>query len=127
MLVTARQHPHQFAQGWYRHRNKLGASQRSLRNVALLEVIARDGPNQNVGVGCYLHRLPAQPSAMISFISSIERDGPPSRFRKSNASDIFPVGSAAFTSIRPLGSFSTMTFSPGCTARCSSRSLRSVT
>ena len=62
------------------------------------------GPNQHIGVGGDLHRLPAQPRAMILFISSIERDClfvPLSRRPKT--SEILPVGRAAVTSIRAVG------------------------
>src|SRR5829696_6568792 len=86
-----------------------------------------DGSNQHVGVGGDFHRLPAHPRAAISFISSIVSDGPPFLFRRPNTSEILPVGRAAFTSILPSGSLCTVIFSPGCTPRCSSTSLRSVT
>src|SRR5207237_6459642 len=53
--------------------------------------------------------------------------GPPFLFRRPNTSEILPVGRAAFTSILPSGSLFTLIFSPGCTPRCSSTSLRKVT
>src|SRR5262249_43886011 len=127
MLVAFGKHPHEFAQSRYWDCNQLGPLQCHFGGFALLEMVFRKSSNQDVGVGRDLHRLPAQPSVMILFISSIESDGPPFRFKKPKASEIFPVGRAAFTSIRPLGSFSTETRSPGCTPRCSRTSLRSVT
>src|SRR5450432_3288357 len=90
-------------------------------------VIFGDGPDQYIGVSRDPHRLPAQPRAAILFISSIDKDGPSFLFRKPKASEIFPAGRAAFTSIRPSGSLSTVIFSPGWTPRCSRRSLRRVT
>src|SRR5712675_3516154 len=90
-------------------------------------VIFGNGANQHVGIGRDLHRWPAQPRAAILLISSIERDGPPYLFRKPKASEILPVGRAAFTSIRPSGSLSTVIFSPGFTPRCFRRSVRNVT
>src|SRR5450631_1305020 len=84
--------------------------------------------HQHVGVGGNLHRLPDHPRAMTSFMSAIERARPfRFAFREPKISDIFPVGRAALTSIRPSGSLSTLIFSPGCTPRWSSRSLRRVT
>jgi hypothetical protein len=47
-------------------------------------------------------------------MSSIERGRPfLLAFKEPNMSDIFPVGRAAFTSIRPSGSLSTLIFPPG--------------
>src|SRR5215831_17863942 len=84
--------------------------------------------DQDIGIRNHFHRLPAQPRAMILFMSSIERTRPfRFAFSRPKTSDIFPAGLAAFTSTRPSGSLSTMIFSPGWTPRWSSRSLRSVT
>src|ERR1700741_497205 len=127
MLVAARQHPSQLAECGDRHSHNLCPLQSRLSGFALSGVVARDSSDQDVGIRRDLHRFPAQLSAMILFISSIESEGPPFRFRKSKASEILPVGLAAFTSTRPSGSFSTETFSPGRTPKCSSRSLRKVT
>jgi hypothetical protein len=69
--------------------------------------------NQNVHVGRDLHLLPAQPSAANSLISSIDKEGPFSFFRKLKTSEICPFGRAAFISIRPSGSFSTLIFLAG--------------
>jgi hypothetical protein len=66
-------------------------------------------------IGDDRYRLPAQPVAIsFIFISSIDRDRPFFfAFKLPKRSEILPVGWAAFTSIRPSGSLSTVTFSPG--------------
>jgi hypothetical protein len=84
-----------------------------LSQFALSLVVARNGPNEDIGVGRNLHRLPAQPRLANSLISSIDKDGPFSRFKKSKTSEILPVGRDAFISIRLPGSLSTIIFSPG--------------
>src|SRR5262249_48895174 len=126
-LVTLRQHPYEFAERRNRDRDEFGFLQRRLCNLALFCVVVGDGPDQDISVGSNLHRLPAQPRAAILFISSIDSDERPCRFKMPKASAILPVGRAAVTSIRPFGSLFTVIFSPGCTPRCSSTSLRKVT
>src|SRR5204863_7487684 len=95
--------------------------------LAPLLVITRSCSQEHIGVCRDPHRRPAHPRAAILLISSIDKDGPSSLFRKSKASEILPVGRAALTSIRPSGSFSTLIFSPGPTPRCFRISLRNVT
>ena len=59
-----------------------------------------------------LHRLPAHPRLAIWLISSIDKGRRLRRLNTLNTSEIFPLGRAAFISIRPSGSISTATFSP---------------
>ena len=73
---VASQHPNKFTKGRRRQRDEFGLAQCSLGNFALLRVIFQERPHQHVGIGGQPHRLPAQPRAMISFISSIDSDRP---------------------------------------------------
>jgi hypothetical protein len=57
-----------------------------LRDPALPLIVAGNGSNEDVGIGRDFHRLPAQPRAAISLISSIDKDGPFPLFP--NAEDI---------------------------------------
>src|SRR5215467_16185607 len=126
-LVALRQHPDQLAERRQRQRDDIRARQFRLSDFALPFVVARNGSNEDVGIGRHLHRLPVQPRTAISLISSIDKDGPFFLFKKLKTSEILPVGRTAFISIRPSESLSTVIFSPGCTPICFRRSLRSVT
>jgi hypothetical protein len=120
-------YPDQLAERRYRQRDDICIRQFRLRNFALPLVVTRNGPNEDVGIGCHLHRLPAQPRAATLLICAIEREGPLRLLKRSKTSEILPVGRAACIAMRPSGSLSTAIFSPGCTPICFSRSLRSVT
>jgi hypothetical protein len=55
---------------------------------ALHRVVVGQRADEDVRVGGDPHRFPAQPSAMLSFICSIDRDGAPGCFSKPNTSEI---------------------------------------
>jgi hypothetical protein len=74
----------------------------------------------------HLQRSPAQPRFVSSLISSMDKDGALSRFRKPKASAILPGARADFISIRPSGSFVAAIFSPGWTPKWTRSSLESV-
>jgi hypothetical protein len=44
-------------------------------HFALALVVTRNGSNEDIGIGCDLHRLPAQPRAAALLICSIDKEG----------------------------------------------------
>lgn len=125
-LEALDQHPGEFAQGRQGQGDELCSIELRSRQRALDLVIVGNGANQYVRVSDDLHSSPAQPFPMISFISSMLIGLRPSRFNMPKTSEIFPLGCIAWISMRPSGSFSTATRSPGCNPRCLSKSFLRV-
>jgi len=124
--IDAAQHPAAFNERRDRDRHQIGFGEELLRLRALNRIVFGHSSYENVGIGRDPQRIPAHPSAIASFISSIEIGRWPSRFSIPKTSEILPAGRAASTSIRPFGSLWTTTFAPVWMPRCWSRSFRRV-
>ena len=64
--VETQKRPYQLAQDHYRDCDDLGTGQLGFGNPALLSVVIHHNSEQHTGVGAYLHRWPAQLSAIAS-------------------------------------------------------------
>ena len=98
----------------------------SFGGPGLRYVVQNNGTDEHICIGRDFHSSPAQPLAIVSFISSIETVGP-SYLNIRNASEILPVALSAVILRPPPGSFSIAIFSPGRTPRCCWNSFRNVT
>src|SRR5690242_7416492 len=92
-----------------------------------MRVVLNSSSNEYVRISGYFHFVFAHPSVTILFISSIVSFRPPAWVRHPIKSAMDPFRSAALTMIRPSGSLSASTCSPGLTPRCFSRSRFKVT
>jgi len=125
-LITAREHPHEFAKRRRGDSDQGGSPQRVRGRRALDRVVPDGGPNQHVCVSNDLQRAPAQPAAANAFMSSTDIGLSPSWARDPMKSSIRPLA-AARTSALPPGSKSTTRRSPACTPRWSRTERRRVT